>query len=504
MDGHRGVRLEKVTIRRKLNTFDVTNLVVGSIIGADIYVVTAISAKLVGPSSLLAWVAGGIIAMVIAMSFAYCVMIRPRVGGPYAYVTEVSSQFVGFEVGWALLLAEWFSLSVFPVAFAQYFTALVPGVDGMGQVLLKAAFIAIIFSTNVVGTMTAGRLNDGLTIAKLTPLVLIVLGGFAFMFTQPATVASNLTPFFTGDAADFGHALVLVFWAFAGFELSTLPANEVEAPERTVPRAIVLGLFIVIGFYLLTNLVVIGAMSEASLVASTSPLIDSTRALFSPLGAGAGAVVVVVGVGALLSILGADESGTIGTSRLAYAMSADGLLPHRLSRLHPRYGTPYLALAGLCATAFVASLLGGLNALINTSVFLLTFVYLATCISAILLARRHKEEAARLRVRPWICVLGAALAVGLMLMVEPTEILIALVLLGAGVPIYAFFSPRKELTEVKQTLLSRESVARQAHRQTKRFLALPVHGLRTLYQRHTGTGNAFRSDEEAGDRQDKS
>lgn len=481
-----------------------TNLVVGSIIGADIYVVTAISAKLVGPSSLLLWVASGIIAMVIAMSFAYCIMVHPRVGGPYAYAREVSGQFVGFEVGWALLLAEWFSLAVFPVAFAQYFTALVPGVDATGQALLKAAFIIIVFGTNVAGTITAGRLNDGLTIAKLTPLVLIILGGLAFMFTQPATVASNLTPFFAGGAGDFGHALVLIFWAYAGFELSTLPANDVESPETTVPKAIVLGMLIVIGFYLLTNLVVIGAVSEASLAASTSPLIDSTRALFSPLGVAADAVVLVVGVGALLSILGADESGTIGTSRLAYAMSADGLLPHGLSRLHPRYGTPYLALAGLCATAFVASLLGGLSALINTSVFLLSFVYLATCISAIFLARRHEETAARLRIRPWVCVLGAALAIGLMLMVDPMEILLALVLLGIGVPVFTFFSPQKELTEVKERLLSTESMARQAHRQTKRFIALPIHWIRQRYQKYTGAGKAFQSSAEAGDQQGKS
>lgn len=483
--------VEKVSLRRKLNTFDVTNLVVGSIIGADIYIATAVSARLVGPSSLLIWVIAGFMAMVIALSFAYCVMIHPKVGGPYAYASEVSTPFVGFEVGWALLLAEWFSLAVFPVAFAQYFTALVPGIDGTGQVILKAVFMIIILSTNLLGARTAGRLNDYLTIAKLSPLVLIILGGIIFLVVQPSAVAANMTPFFTGGPAALGQALVLIFWAYAGFELGTLPANDIESPEKTVPRAIVLGMLIVIAFYLLTNFVVIGAVSQATLQTSASPLIDSARAIFSPVGLLTNAIVLVVGVGALLSILGADESGTIGSSRLAYAMSADGLLPHALSRLHPRLGTPYLALIVLCSTAFVASLLGGLSALINSSVFLLSFVYLSTCISALFLVRRHPETAYRLKVRPWVCVLGAGLSLLLMVLVDPMQILISLILLGVGVPIYTFFSPRKELTEVKDAFLSPENVARRAYHQSRRFLAYPVVLVRVLYYRVAGIERAF-------------
>src|SRR5438552_8289587 len=92
----------------KMNTFDVTSLVVGSIIGADVYVATAIGARLIGPASLIVWVLAGMMAMVIALSFAHCVLILPKVGGPYAYVREAFNPFSGFIVGWGLLLAEWF------------------------------------------------------------------------------------------------------------------------------------------------------------------------------------------------------------------------------------------------------------------------------------------------------------------------------------------------------------------------------------------------------------
>src|SRR2546426_2823902 len=151
----------------KLNTFDVTSLVVGSIIGADVYVATAIGARLVGPSSLLVWVLAGAMAMVIALSFSYCVMILPKVGGPYAYVKAVAGPFPGFIVGWGLLLAEWVFLAVFPVAFTQYFRALDPGTGDLGKAALQAVFIAIILVTNLIGMTSAGAVTDPLTAGKL-------------------------------------------------------------------------------------------------------------------------------------------------------------------------------------------------------------------------------------------------------------------------------------------------------------------------------------------------
>ncbi|TLZ58714.1 MAG: amino acid permease [Methanobacteriota archaeon] len=458
----------------KLGTFDVTSLVVGSIIGADVYVATAIGARLVGPASLVVWVLAGAMAMTIALCFAYCVMMLPKVGGPYAYVRAAVNPFVGFLVGWGLLLAEWFSLAVFPVAFTQYFLSLVPGIDELGKALLKGVFIAIILVTNLVGVKTAGRVNDALTIAKLTPLLLIVVGGIAFLGLQPGTFASNLSPFVTGDLSAFGRALVLIFWAYAGFELSTLPTDEVERPGKTIPRAIVIGMLIVIAFYLFTNLVVMGAVGGVALGVSTSPLIDAAHAMFGAPILLTNAVVIVVGVGALLSITGADESGTVGTSRLAYAMSIDGLLPEAFSRSHSRFKTPYLGLIVLCLTAYVASLLGGLTDLISSAVFLLALVYFVTCISTILLERKHPRVSRELKGKRVIPVVGAFFSLVLMGLVNPLLIGISLILLAIGVPVYVFFSPRHELQDLKAAFWSAEAISRRAYAEGGRFLAYPL------------------------------
>jgi len=480
-----------VKLRRKLNSFDVTNLVIGSIIGADIYVATGIAAGLVGPSSLILWIFAGVLAIVIAISFAYCVMLLPRVGGPYAYVKEVSSPFPGFMVGWALLLAEWFSLAVFPVAFAQYFTSLIPGIGPAGVVLLKGAFIVFVIGTNLIGTKAAGRTNDLLTILKISPLVLMIVAGLVFIFVNPSTVSDNMTPFVTGDLASFGGALILIFWAYAGFELSTLPANDVDRPERTIPRAIAMGMLFVIVFYLLTNLVVLASVDQQTLASTSTPLLSAAAAIFDSTAFISSLMVVVVGIGALFSILGADESGTIGTSRLAYAMALDGLLPRSFAKLHPKYGTPYVALIVLCVTAFVASVFGGLSALINSSVFLLAFVYLATCISTIRLESKNPDVAKRLRWRKAIPIMGAAFSLLLIMLVNPVEIAISLALLGVGVIVYAYFSPKKELSEAKATFLSEEAILRRAARQRMAFLGHPVYHLKRYVHRRKGIGPAI-------------
>ncbi len=479
----RGGRADGRGPASKLNTFDVTSLVVGSIIGADVYVATAIGARLIGPASILVWVLAGAMAMVIALSFAHCVLILPKVGGPYAFVKEAFNPFAGFLVGWALLLAEWFSLAVFPVAFTQYFVFFDPGISDLGKALLKGAFIAIVFLTNLVGIKIAGRVNDGLTIAKLAPLFLIILGGLAFLGLQPGQFGSNFQPWLTGDPVAFGRALVLIFWAYAGFELSTIPTNEVESPAKTVPRAILVGMLIVIAFYFLTNFVVMGSVGGPVLAGSSSPLIDAARAMFTSPVFLTSAVVLVVAFGALLSITGADESGTVGTSRLAYAMSIDGLLPKAFSRRHSRFKTPWVGLIVLCAVAYIASLLGGLTDLIASSVFLLGFVYFATCISALVLEKKHPRLSSGIRLKRAVPLAGALFSVILMMLVSPLLIAIALVLIAVGIPVYIFFSPRSELQDLKDAYLSAEEIYRRAYQEGQRFLAYPMRKMRRFLRR---------------------
>lgn len=487
--------MTEAKLKSELTLFDVTNLVVGAIIGADVYVASAFGAGLLGPFSLIVWVIAGIIAVVIALCFAQCAALLPKVGGPYAYAHAAWGTFAGFVVGWSLWLAEWLSLAVFPVAFTNYLMYFV-NLDWMWQVVVKTVFVIFLVVTNIVGVKAAGRTNDVLTLVKLVPLLFFAVVGLLFIISNAGAAASNYSPFVPLGFGGFGTALVLIFWAYAGFEISTIPAEEIRDPGKTIPRAIVLGILIVTVFYLVTNIVLFGVMPSLApasspsapgyLNTSTAPLAEATNTVLRGIPVLALIGAVIVGGGALISVAGSDESGMIGTSRLGYALAADGLFPRSFAKIHPKFKTPYLGIIIQAATALVAAIVGNLTLLIATSVFFMAIAYLAT--SGAIFALRRKGMKARFHLRGgWIIPsLGMIFSIYLITQCTPTQIALGLVMLAVGVPIYIKYSPKKEIAELKEQLLSPESRLRRAASQEQRFLAHLLWHIKSLYRRIRG------------------
>lgn len=477
-------------LRSELTLFDVTNLVVGAIIGADIYVASAFGAGLLGPFSLIVWVLAGVIAIIIALCFAQCAAILPKVGGPYAYAHAAWGPFAGFIVGWSLWLAEWMSLAVFPVAFTQYLMFFLPGLDPFSQAIVKTLFVVFLIATNIAGVKAAGRTNDVLTLVKLAPLVFFVAIGLLFMMSHLAVASTNLSPFIPFGVGNFGTALVLIFWAYAGFEISTIPAEEIKEPAKTIPRAIILGISIVTIFYLTTNVALFGTRRWDLLQHDIAPLASATdTALGSiPLLAFIGGI--IVGGGALVSVAGSDESGMIGTSRLGYALAADGLFPGIFAKLHPRFKTPYLGIIVQAVTALVAAIIGTLSMLIATSVFFMAIAYVAT--SAAIFPLKKKKAKARFHLRGgWIIPgLGIVFSIYLITQCSFMQIALGLALLLAGVPIYVKYSPKKEIAELKKSLLSSDSILRRAYSHEEMFLAHALRHVKRVYGRMKGKKRA--------------
>jgi len=478
--------MSKVQLKSELTLFDVTNLVVGSIIGADIYVASAFGAGLLGPFSLVVWVVAGIIAIVIALCFAQCAALLPKVGGPYAYAHAAWGTLAGFIVGWSLWLAEWMSLAVFPVAFTQYLMFFLPGLDQISQIIVKVLFVVFLIATNVIGVKAAGRTNDVLTIVKLAPLVFFVAIGLLYIASNAATVSAHFLPFSPFGWGSFGSALVLIFWAYAGFEISTIPAGEIRDPGRTIPRAILLGISIVTIFYLTTNIVLFGIRSWDLLAGDKAPLATATNAVLSATPTLALISVIIVGGGALISVAGSDESGMIGTSRLGYALAADGLFPRVFAKIHPKFKTPYLGILIQAATALVAAIIGNLTVLIATSVFFMAIAYVATSASIFSLHRKSQADHFHLRGGMFIPGLGIIFSLYLITQCTITQIALGLALLLAGLPIYVKYSPKKEIAELKEKLLSREYTLQWAYHQEEKFLAHVVHHIKRWYRRIAG------------------
>ncbi|HVP24391.1 MAG TPA: APC family permease [Methanomicrobiales archaeon] len=448
-------------LRRDLTLFDLTNIVIGSIVGADIYIASALTAGLVGPFAIVVWALAAICATVLALVFAYCSYYLPLVGGPFAYVSEAFDDFYGFIAGWSLWIAEILALPVFAIAFTQYLEYFIP-LSPLQEILVKGAFITALTLVNVVGVKAAGRVNDLLTMLKLLPLFAIVAGGLAVFVLDPARFIANYTPLAPLGFGHVGAALVLIFWAYAGFELGTLPASEVKDPKNNIPKAIIRGMAVVTLFYLSTNFVVFGMVPWQVLAGSKTPLVLVGAALFGAAGA------AFMTVGALVSVSGSDESGILGTARLSYAMAIDGLFPKVFARIHPGYETPYAALVIEGVIAFLLSLISGIPGLISFAVFNLAFSFLLTCLALTIISRGKTDRLPGQEVLPWV---GVVICLYLLWSTSLFDKITGTLVILAGIPIYVYFSPKADIYHLKELFTSEEAIFVRRMARQRRFLA---------------------------------
>jgi len=450
-----------MNLKKELSFFDLTNIIIGSIVGADIYIASAITAGLVGPIAIFVWIIAGMFAMVLALVFAYSSYYVPKVGGPFAFVSKAFDKFYGFLTGWSMWIAEMMALPVFAIAFTQYLHYFVE-LNFWQDILVKGMFLFGLTTVNIISVKAAGRLNDALTLVKLAPLVILIISGIVFFAIHPESIQKNYTPLMPLGLDNFGTALVLIFWAYVGFEMGTLPASEVKNPKKTIPKAIITGILVVISFYLITNFVLFGVTSWDDLAKTQTPLVLVSTITLGSAGA------IIIGIGALISVSGSNESGTLGIARLSYAMSIKGLFPKIFSKTHPKYKTPYMALSIQGIIAFILSIYGGITDLISFSVFNLSFSFLLVCLSLIVLKKEGEHKLHGQRILPWI---GIGICLYLLYSTSALDKIVGSIVILIGIPLYVFFSPKVDIHHLREAFLSEESLFARRIERHERFLA---------------------------------
>lgn len=423
-----------MNLKKRLSSFDLTNLIIGSVIGADIYITPGLTAAMIGPASIVVWVVAGVFALVIALVFSYTSYYVPKVGGPFAFVSKAFGKFYGFLTGWLMLIAEMMALPLFAIVFTRYLHFFIE-LDSWQEVLVKGLFIFSLTTVNILGVKLGGRVNDVLTLMKLVPLVLVIALGFIFLSYNPENISQNYSPIAPLGWENFGPALVLIFWAYAGFEMGTLPASEVKNPKRVIPKAITIGMILVTLFYLSTNFVLYGSINWIELSHSTLPLVLAGTLVIGYVGG------VIVSFGALTSVTGTSSSFVLGVSRLYYAMSSEGLFPKVFSKVHKRYKTPFMALIIQGIIAFFLSMYAGISQLISFSVFNMAIMYLLVCMSLIVLKKEETKFIGQ-KVLPFV---GIAICVFLIYSTTVYDKIFGTLFVILGIGIYFFFS-RKNST----------------------------------------------------------
>ena len=325
-----------------------TALVIGNMIGSGIFLLPSSLAATAGPVSLVAWVLTGAGAMCLALVFATLGRAYPQTGGPYVYVRKAFGDLMGFWTAWSYWIALWVGNAAIATAFAAYLSVFWADASSpRTATALAIALVWIMTLVNLAGVRQAGRVQLVTAVIKFVPLLLIGVVGLFFID------ADNFQPFTIHEGFDWGinAAALLTLWAFTGLESATVPADEVKDPERTIPRATVIGTAAATAVYLLSSIALFGMIPSATLAESTSPFADGANAIFG--GTWGGEAIAIV---AMVSIAGALNGWILLQGRVPFAAAQDGLFPARFATVDEKRGTPAfgIVVGSLLATALLA------------------------------------------------------------------------------------------------------------------------------------------------------
>jgi amino acid transporter len=383
---------------------------------------------------LTVWVFGGIISLCGALSVAELAAALPQTGGWYVYLRESWGRLAGFLFGWAeLVLIRASAAGAIATVFAEYFLRSV-GVDATGPLTdyVAAAAIVIGAAINIRGVQLGAAVAGVSTIAKFGALLLLVIGSFLAGAGSATHLTSNAAPV---NGGLFGLALISVLWAYDGFADVSFAAGEIRDPQRTLPKAIVGGTLAIIAIYLAVNVAYLYVSPIEDVAHSSLIAADTARVVFGELGVSLVSVVVSVSTfGSLIAIM-------LAAPRIFFAMADDRLFFASLARVHPRYGTPYVAILLSMALGVVFVLTRTFEQLADTFV-LSIWPFYGVAIAGLYQLRRTRPDLPRpykvpgYPVTPAIFIGAVVYLVGNAFAADPVWTAVTFAIVLAGVPVY--------------------------------------------------------------------
>jgi basic amino acid/polyamine antiporter, APA family len=428
---------------RRLGVFDTTMVVIGGIIGAGIFLNPAIVAQRVHSSAfiLTAWIIGGAIALVGALAFAELGARRPQAGGGYIYLTEAFGPLAAFLYGWTFLfIINSGGTAAVSVTFARYTVDLF-GISTIYVKPLAVALLVTLAGVNYLGIKAGSITQNIFTVLKLAALaVLIFVGVFLARGGTHATVPTEAIHGF-GMVRALGIALIPILFAYGGWQYSNNIASEIIDPERTLPRALGIGIAVVIAVYVLANVAYLRALGPDGLAISLAPAADTMRVVMGPVGG------ALMAIGIIASTIGFVNSGILSAPRMLQAMSADGLFFKFASRLHPTYRTPAGGILIQAGLSVALALSGTYGQLLDYVVFG-DWIFFGLIVATVFAYRRRDRVTGvtpnvfrmpGYPVLPALFVIVAAYVVVSAIWSNPRNALLGALLIALGVPAFLFW-----------------------------------------------------------------
>jgi basic amino acid/polyamine antiporter, APA family len=372
---------------------------INSIIGSGIFGLPSVVAGHLGRRAPMAYLIAGAGMAVIAGCLSEVASQFHETGGPYLYARETQGRFWGIQIAWMTWLSRIAAGSGTANLFTTYLGQIIPrATHPVYRVVILTLLVGVLAAVNYVGARSGTRVSDFFTGTKVLLLAIFIGAGLAWMRTH-GEVAPAPLPHAIG-AADWLEAVLVLVYAYGGFEAVLLATGEMRDPRRDTPVALLVALAVVAVIYSLVQVVVSGTLADPA--ATQKPLAESAGHIFGP---GAAAAIAV---GALVSIYGYLSANMLHTPRLTFALAERGDFPAIFARIHRRFQTPHVSIVLYTALLLVFTLWGNFRWNITLSAIARLFTYSSVAI-ALLILRRRQPEAAAFRLPAG--KLGAVLAI---------------------------------------------------------------------------------------------
>lgn len=414
-------------LKRSLSLVDVVGLGVNAVIGQGIFLLPGLAAAALGPASVVALLLAALLAFMIALCFAEVGSRFKTTGGAYTYAREAFGPLVGFEVGWMLCVVCVISWAALANGFTLVLSYFYPAVaEGWLQPAVALGLMTIMVLINLQGAKVGGMVSTVCSVAKLLPLIVFVGGGLW------AFDSAKFVPFAPEGYTNLAEGVLLILYAFVGFESSVVPAGEMENPKKAVPLSLISVMTLVCFVY--TGVFLACITLHPQLAGSEAPVAEAAVELFGQNGAN------LIAIGIIVSVLGINAAQALVGPRKIFAMAERGDLPEFLSRVHEKSGVPRNA---ILATFFISAILtvsGSFKDLAVLGVLARFVQYIATCLALFVYRQRDRDNEVsggfRIPGGPVIAILTLVLIAWLMINTPTAKLGWGLIAMVIGLPLY--------------------------------------------------------------------
>jgi amino acid transporter len=388
---------------RGIRRWDLAAIAINGIIGAGIFGLPSKVFALIGSYSLIAFVVCAIVVTLFILCFAEVGSRFDATGGPYLYARHAFGPTIAFEIGWLIWLARITAFAANCNLLIAYFGYFVPfATSPFWRALIIVVVVLVLAAINVIGIRQAAIVGNVFTVGKLISIIIFIAAGLFFL--NPHAFALGARP----TTAAFSQSVLLLIYAFTGFEMAAIPAGEVRDPKKQLPRALLIAIAVVATLYILIQVVCVGTLPE--LAQSQRPLADAgTRFMGTAGGA-------IISAGAMISIIGNLNILILSGSRIPFAIAEQKQLPTFVAAVHRKFATPYVSILITAAVMLFLTLKSSFVAALTISAIARLVTYGATCLSLAVFRRRADVAPAAFKL-PYgtvIAVLALLLAVWLL------------------------------------------------------------------------------------------